>query len=327
MRATGASAVAAAGPAHHLLRRPALTAAVGALTIAFSAPLVRLADVEPSTAAVFRCLYAVPVLLVLARLEDGRLGARSRGSRVRAGAAGVFFAADLVFWHYAIADVGAGLATVLANLQVLLVAVAAWLVLAERPSGRALVGLPVTLVGVVLISGAVGSGAYGEHPARGVVLGVLTALAYTGFLLCLRQANDDALRPSGPLADATVVGAIVAAAAGVAIGDLDLAPSWPAHGWLVLLAISSQVVGWLLIGSSLPRLPAAGTAVILTLQPLGSVMLGVVLLDESPSSAQLVGAGVILVGLAVAQSGPTSDRGGDVGPPRSPRARLSGARS
>ena len=304
MGAAGASAVAAVSGTLDLGRRPALSAALGALLIAFSAILVRLADVEPATAAVFRCLYAAPVLLGLARREDRRLGARSRRSRVQAGAAGVFFAADLVLWHYAIADVGAGLATVLANVQVILVAVVAWLVLSERPSPRALVGLPLTLVGVVLISGVVGSGAYGDHPARGVVLGLGTALAYTGFLLYLRQANDGAFRPSGPLADATIVSAVACAGAGLLLRDLDLVPSWPAHGWLVLLALSSQILGWLLIASSLPKLPAVATALILTLQPLGSLVLGVVLLDESPSPAQLGGALVILAGLAVAQLGP-----------------------
>ena len=73
--------------------------------------------------------------------------------------------------------------------------------------------------------------------------------------------------------------------AGIAIGDIDFAPSWPEHGWLVLLAFSSQVVGWLLITGSLPRLPAAVTSVLLTLQPLTSLVLGVVLLGEEPDRA------------------------------------------
>ena len=46
--------------------------------------------------------------------------------------AGIFFAADLIFWHQAIADVGAGLATVLGNLQVVVVPFVAWAVLHER---------------------------------------------------------------------------------------------------------------------------------------------------------------------------------------------------
>jgi len=74
-------------------------------------------------------------------------------------------------------------------------------------------------------------------------------------------------------------------------------PSWPAHGWLVLLAFSSQVLGWLLITVSLPRIPAALTSVTLTIQPVGSVLLGVVLLGEDPSALQLAGVALILAGL------------------------------
>src|SRR5688500_5702635 len=112
--------------------RPVAIALAGALTIAFSAILVRLAEVSPETAAFFRCLYAQPALAVLAWLERRRLGPQPAQPRI-VWLAGLLFAADLVFWHHAIADVGAGLATVLGNLQVVLVAFVAWAVLNERP--------------------------------------------------------------------------------------------------------------------------------------------------------------------------------------------------
>ena len=56
-----------------------------------------------------------------------------------------------------------------------------------------------------------------------------------------------------------------------------------------MLALSSQVLGWLLISVSLPRLPAALTSVLLTFQPVLSVMLAWAILDESPSVLQLAG--------------------------------------
>ena len=83
----------------------------------------------------------------------------------------------------------------------------------------------------------------------------------------------------------------------LALGVDDLVPAWPSAGWLILLALSSQVLGWLLISVSLPRLPAALTSMILTIQPVGSVVLGIVLLGEDPSALQLVGAALILAGL------------------------------
>jgi drug/metabolite transporter (DMT)-like permease len=275
---------------------PAIALA-GALTIAFSAILVHQAGVHPATAAIYRCAYAVPVLALMAWLERRRYGPRGEGQQRLALVAGLFFAADLVFWHQAIADVGAGLATVLGNLQVVIVPFAAWAVLSEAPGRRILAALPLTLVGVVLISGALEDGAYGASPARGVLFGALTGIAYAGFLLTLRHGNEDLRRPAGPLFDATWVAAVASLLAALALGADDIVPAWPSAGWLLLLALSSQVLGWLLISISLPRLPAALTSMILTIQPVGSVLLGIVLLGEDPSVLQLCGAACILAGL------------------------------
>jgi drug/metabolite transporter (DMT)-like permease len=274
-------------------------AIAGAVTIAFSAILVKQAGVSPSTAAIFRCAYAVPVLGALAWWEDQRLGPRRGRDRALAALAGVFFSADLICWHHAIADVGAGLATVLGNLQVAFVGLVAWLVLGERPAARMLATLPLVLVGVVLVSGVLEQSAYGADPTQGVLYGLATGLAYTGFILVLRAGSGEQQRVAGPLFDATFVAAVVSVVAGEVIGDADLVPSWPAHVWLVLLALSSQVVGWLLISASLPRLPAALTSLLLTIQPVGSVALGALLFAETPSALQLVGVAAILAGLVM----------------------------
>jgi drug/metabolite transporter (DMT)-like permease len=72
---------------------------------------------------------------------------------------------------------------------------------------------------------------------------------------------------------------------GLVSGDLDLTPGPSAQAWLITLALTSQVFGWLLIAISLPRLPAALSSVMLTFQPLCSVVFAAILLDESPSRA------------------------------------------
>lgn len=278
-------------------------ATAGAVCIAFSAILVRLADVPPSTAAFYRCAYALPPLALLAYLERRRLGALDRRALRLALVAGVFFTGDLVFWHHAIAAVGAGLATVLGNVQVVIVPLVAWALLRERPRARTLAAVPVVLLGVVLISGVIGAGAYGSSPALGVLFGVLTAITYAGFLLVLRAGSADLRRPAGPLFWATLSSALVTLPVGAGLGELELAPTWPGHGWLVVLALTSQVVGWLLIAAALPRLPAALTSVTLTLQPALSVVFAMILLDEEPSAVQLAGVAVIVAGVVLATTG------------------------
>jgi drug/metabolite transporter (DMT)-like permease len=293
-------------------RRPAvaLEAAAGALAIAFSAILFRLAHVSPSTGAFFRCLYAVPALVLVARFEQRRGGPRpaaGRRERVFGAVAGLLLAADLILWNHSIDAIGAGLATVLSNTQVVMVALAAWALFGERPSRRIMLAGAGVLAGVVLISGAVGSAAYGSRPLAGVIFGGLTGVAYAAYILVLRESGRDG-RPAAALRDATASCAVACAVAGVALGDLDLTPGWRATAWLVVLALGAQVLGWLLISASLTRLPAALTAITLTLQPVASVVFGAVILGESPSSWQIAGVAVILAAVLAAstRSGVTS---------------------
>jgi drug/metabolite transporter (DMT)-like permease len=181
-----------------------------------------------------------------------------------------------------------------------MVGLLAWALLGERPPRSSLAAIPVVGFGVLLISGVLEQGAYGSNPGLGVLYGLLTAIAYSGFLLVLREGSRDLRRPAGPLFNATLASAVGCAAIGAVVGDLDLTPSWSALGWLLLLALSSQVLGWLLISTSLPRLPAVTTSILLTFQPVCSVLFAALILGESPSGLQLAGAGCILVGLVVA---------------------------
>jgi len=287
-------------------------ALLGATTIAFSSILVRLSLASPSTAAIFRCAYALPVLAVLALAEDRRFGTRTWRQRRAGLAAGVFFAADLLLWHHSIGDVGAGLATVLANIQVVLVPLVAWALLSEPPGRQVLIALPVSLLGVLLISGVFEHGAYGHDPTRGTLFGLGAGVAYVGFLLLLRRGGADLRRPAGPLLDATAVATVLCVAAGLVIGDAHLVPSWPGAGWLIVLALTSQVLGWLLIGTSLPRLPAALTSILLTVQPVGSVALAALIFGESPSVLQLCGVALVLSALlAAGRSGGAKAPAGD----------------
>jgi drug/metabolite transporter (DMT)-like permease len=249
---------------------------------------------------VYRALFGLPLLALVAWAERRRYGPMPRRTIRLAAIAGIFFAGDLTFWHHAIEYVGAGLATVLGNLQVLVVGVVAWLVFGERPSRSMLVALPVVLTGVVLISGVVGVGAYGSDPALGVILGIATALCYSGYLLVIRLGGRDPRRPAGPVAVATLATAIVAAGAGAVIGDLDLRPGLQSLFWLALLGVTSQSLGYLFISISLPRLPAMVTSMILLVQPVLTVGLSMVLLGERPSAAQLAGVVLVVGGIAVA---------------------------
>ena len=279
-----------------------LAAGLGAACISCSAILVTLARTGPATTAFYRCLLALPVLAVLALIEQRRHGARSAGARLGAVTAGLLLAVDLVLWNHAIADVGAGIATVLGNLQVIFVAVAAWMLLGERPSRGLLATLPVVMAGVVLVSGLADRGGPGHHAVAGIVYGVGTSIAYAGFLLILRHSTAGSAHVAGPLAEATAGAALGAVVLGLVFGGFQLDIGWSSFGWLLLLATSSQTIGWLLITASLPRLPAAVSSLLLLLQPAAALAVAAAVLGQRPSLLQ-VGGAVLVCGGVLASSG------------------------
>ena len=279
---------------------PIVLAVLGAGCISASAILIKLANTGPATAALYRCLFALPMLGVLAVLEQRRRGRRPLRVRGWAMFAGLFLAIDLVLWNHAITDVGAGIATVLGNLQVLFVAVAAWAVFQERPGRRFLAALPVVLIGVVLVSGMIGHPQHGLHPAAGIVYGLGTSIAYACFLLILRQATSGTPHVAGPLAEATAGCAVGALLLGLVFGGMPLAIPLASLGWLALLATTSQTAGWLLITSSLPKLPAAVSSLLLLLQPAAAIVLAAVVLAERPTLLQLAGAVLLCGGVLMA---------------------------
>lgn len=279
-------------------------AATGAVAIASSAIFIRLAGASPVTAAVFRTLYALPPLAVLALLEHRRHRTVTGPHSGRAATvAGGFFAAGLIFWHHAIFAVGAGIGTVLPNAQVVFVALIGWVLLGERPSRRIMAVLPLVLAGFLLISGGFERHAYGRQPMQGVAFGLLTALAYAGFLLTLRRAHPDRRHVARPVFAFTASAAAVASLVGLAGGGLDLAPGWRATGWLIGVALVSQVAGWMLISVAMPKLPMTLTSVVLTLQPVAAVLLALVVLGEVPSALQFAGMAAIVSAVVIASGG------------------------
>jgi drug/metabolite transporter (DMT)-like permease len=279
-------------------RSARICAALAAGVIAWSSIFIELSRVSGSTAAFFRCLYALPVLLPLVWWEDRRFGSRSLRQRLPALLGGIFFGVDLVFWGQAIGDVGAGLATVLANIQVVVMPLTAWVIFSEKPSGRILYAIPIAVAGVILISGVFESGAYGRDPTTGAVFGVAGGLAYVGALLCLRHGGGDLRRPGGPLIDLTLTGMVTSAVMGLVWGNINFIPVFPGAWWLIMLALSSQVVGWLMLTMSLPRLPAALTSLLLMIQAAGSLILGAIIFDAIPSALQIAGV-VLLLGAVI----------------------------
>lgn len=277
-------------------------ALVGALAISFAPILYTVSNLNPLSGAFFRMLYALPflALIIWFRAADDN---RSFNTRLIAITAGLVFALDFVSYHSSTDWIGAGISTLIGNSQVIIVTLMSWWLFGERPNLSIIIALPTVMLGLLLISGAWDDEPFGSSPVRGVIAGICAAIFYSGFLIIYRFANRE-LAPAVNLQfDSTagcVLGLLVLSVLplrSLHIEPIDFQPTWPGHGWILSLAIIAQVFGWLAISFSLPRLPAAYTSFILLLQPVLTIVWGVILLSEVPSVQQFIGMMLILVSI------------------------------
>jgi len=276
------------------LRRldPRAGLAVGALCISLSAVLLELAHTSAATATVARCVFAVPVIAVLAVREKRCHGTLSTIGLLWSACCGLLFAGDMLWWTQAIGEVGAGLSTVLVNTQVVIVPLLAWAVDRESIRPRFLMALPVVILGVVLTAGLFDHAQRGDT-VRGTVHAVAAALCYSGFLFLLRRGGKQGL----PVQTYAVVLLTAAAAAGLAApwwGGLHLSPIWPTAGWLMLVTLSGQLLGWLLVATLSSRVSSETSSVLLLLTPVGALVAGMLVLAERPSAWQLTGCALVI---------------------------------
>lgn len=267
--------------------------AVGALSVSASAVLLKLAATTPATATGARCLMALPVVAFLALPEWRRRGGLSRRGMLSAVCCGGLFGGDMLLWTQAIPEVGAGLSTVLVNTQVAVVPLLSWAVDRERVSRRFLLALPALLIGVVLAAGILEHGVAGSSATRGTMHAIGAALCYSGFLFLLRRGGQ-AGQPMQIYSVVLATAALVAVAVGPWWHGLDAWPGWHAAGWLALVAITGQLLGWLLVAFCSTRLPSTVSSALLLLTPVGAVGLGSVVLGERPSLLQLAGCALVV---------------------------------
>jgi drug/metabolite transporter (DMT)-like permease len=280
-----------------------LIALAGAVTISFSPVLYVYSDTNPSTGAFFRMLYALPALALLAYLVR-KADTRSSRTRWTAFGAGLILAPDMLSYHSSMIFIGIGIATLIGNSQVIIVTLASWKLFGEKPNPAILLSLPVVIIGLALISGFADPEPYGEDPVKGVVFGMMAAFFYYSFLILFRYSNRELAPSSSVQLDATVGAALGLLVLGLlplssmAIEPLELQPTWPGHGWLILLALLCQVAGWLAIAHALPRLPAAHTSFAILLQPVLTLIWGYFILhQEGHSQNQAIGVFLVLAAI------------------------------
>jgi drug/metabolite transporter (DMT)-like permease len=252
---------------------------------------------------VYRNLFGGLVLLLVAaaRRESLWKGLRPFSWAVMAGC---LFAADIWFWHRSIIYVGPGLATIMGNFQVFILATTGVLVFGERATWRFYVSIPLAFLGLFLLVG-IDWGSLDASYRVGVGFGLLTAVCYAGYLLIMRHAQRSPLRLSAT-SNLTLVSLVSAALLAVAVrvegGDMRIPD---AQTWWVLLAygVLCQAMGWIVISRALRRVDASRAGLVLLLQPTLTFVWDVLFFDRPTTPIEVIGAAVALGAIYLGNTG------------------------
>ena len=240
---------------------------IGAFLISFSGVWVKIAHTGPTVSAFYRVLIGGLALLLIVKIKKEPLW-KSLSNFLLSVSCGFFFALDLFVWHKSILYIGPGLATILANFQVFLIALFGILVLKEKISLRLLLGIPIAMLGLFLIVGFHWN-ELGRIYKTGIFFGFATAFCYTAFILTLRkiQASENPLSPSSNMAIISFSTAFFLAAflgyhhISLNLQDMQTVVS------LFSYAIFSQALGWVLISKGIPNVRASVAGLLLLAQP------------------------------------------------------------
>lgn len=270
----------------------------GNIALSAGAMFVRLAETDgvgPTASAFWRMTLAAPFLLALAGRESGwRLPPRPAFGI--AAAAGIFFALDLASWHLGILKTKVANATLFGNSASLLLVLWGIFLARTLPRGWQALAIFLAFAGSVLLMGQ--SYELSSDYLVGDLLSLLAGVLYTGYVILMQHVRGT-LGPWTALSIASLVCVPILLGAALALGETIMPNDWTA---LVLLALSSQIVGQGLMIWSLPRFSPLVIGLTLLVQPAGAALAGWIMFGEMLSAidifgGMLVGAALVLIRL------------------------------
>lgn len=273
--------------------------AVGIIAVSTASIFIRYAQVEaPSLViATYRLAVASLVLVPIAsRRRQGELRNLRAADWWLAIASGVFLALHFATWITSLEYTTVASSVVLVSTSPLWVAVAARLLLHERLTRNAILGLIMAVAGGIVIGFSDVAQMAGSAPLLGNALALAGAVAVTGYWLIGRRLR-------ARLSLTPYVTMVYSAATAVLLA-MTIAAREPLTGyqpviylWFLLLGLVPQLIGHSSFNWALARLPATFVAVATLGEPMGSTMLAYLFLEETPSLLKILGAALILTGI------------------------------
>jgi drug/metabolite transporter (DMT)-like permease len=275
----------------HRFAFPALL--IGSCMLAFGPWLVRLAGVGPVAAGFWRLSLALPFLFVIARLTGQPVHWPGRALAGLVALAGFFFAADLGAWHAGIHMTKLGNATLFGNTSSFIYAIWGMWLARRMPSTTQGAALFMAAIGTALLMGS--SAELSARNLKGDLLAMFAGILYFGYLVCVQRARG-ALQSLPLLFIASAFGAAMLLPVSLALGEQVFPHNWT---FVIILALSSQVIGQGLLVYALGAVPPLVVGLTLLTQPAISALVGWLAYGETLSPFDWIGAVAIAAALVL----------------------------
>lgn len=266
---------------------------IGSCTLALGPWLVRLTEVGPVAAGFWRLSLALPFLFIIARATGQAVHWPGRKLALLIAMAGFFFAADLGAWHAGIHMTKLGNATLFGNTSSLIFAVWGLWVARKRPSPAQAAALILAAVGAAMLMGS--SAELSARNVTGDLLALAAGILYTGYLIAVQKARGT-IQPLPLLFIASVAGALMLLPVSLLLGEQIIPHNWT---YVLILALSSQVVGQGLLVYALGSLSPLVVGLTLLTQPAISALVGWIVYGERLAPLDWIGAAAIAAALVL----------------------------
>jgi drug/metabolite transporter (DMT)-like permease len=277
--------------------------AIGILSVSTAAILIRLATTTAGTSSVgFSLVLAASRLSIaaLTLIPTWRSFQPSSAIAVRfAIGAGIALAVHFAAWISSLSYTSIAASTTLVTTNPIWVAVLSWIWFSEKPTRATFWGIAIAMIGGILI-GFDNTSQEGTNPLLGNGLAIVGAWAASFYLLLGREAQRRGLSVKSYIAIAYTVAAIVLLPLPLLFGTSYFGYPSLTYLYILLLAIFPQLIGHTSFNWAMRHLPATIVTLIILLEPVGSTILAIAFFRELPGMQVILGAIVLLVGVAVA---------------------------
>jgi len=245
----------------------------------------------------WRFLLAVVVLVPFLNTKQHWRDIVSKKGLLTIGISSIFYASATSFYFFAIKYIGSGLAMVLFYCYPIFVVLLDWLYGKNAPSSVILKGLAIVLVGVLFLSDP----SNWHLSLEGIGWGLFCAFAFGVYFYSSQRAIKSLLVLSGTfcicLGNFIVFSLLVAYK-----GTVHL----PTTAWVIGnisgLAILATVLPIYLVYVAMRTINSTKASILSVFEPIVTIILGIIFLQEKITIAQYIGVIIILGGVFIVQS-------------------------